>query len=562
MNDLEEYIRQSREQGYTDDQIHEMLVTNGWPEEEVAPFFAQAGSSVPSAEQASTEPISEIVPPQQSETVTPPEPIEAQVLPPAGDIPSEESVVADTPSPKPPFQPLLTPQRLIMIAGGIFFFVLLVGVVAALALRGRGIPSTGTPPVAQATPSATLAPTEAAGATDSDTASSAAGLATVVYTRTKTATGSAYLAYTFDLQTRKAREVTKDLFGSREGIIRLCQWSPDGTRLPVLAYDTPKTKAVIWDIISGESKPKEVADITKDPRFGEIATGFGSKCRWVNNTDLLLTSRLDANSPVNEALRLASDGAILEATDSAETDRFRFPNMILARGPEEENSSVTQYSVDINGRTYIISPSEFPIGEATAGFLTMQVEFVGNDEVSATGSAELKAYLNDYQKEATAPGNALSPSELEELQKQGALKIPLYTLITYPASLRQLYPASPFWAFVDAIPHPDGKRVITQEFQLASQVQDTVPIRFFLFDPEAGTKKLIAEQSARYTAGVYTPAKSYLVTPDGKWLVTARYDTKTQIVAYSVETGETVVVCDSNCRAFEVYDPTMPIHEE
>ncbi|MCX7997297.1 MAG: hypothetical protein N2691_06135 [Patescibacteria group bacterium] len=530
MDELSTMIEGMRAQGYSDDQIRQTLLATGWSQEEIELILPSLPSSASPPEQVQSPtpvPPPAPTPPARTETpATPPQPSHDEVPQP---LEATESYI---PEGLPPARSG-PPVKIIALLGGGFLVIFLV-VAAVLFAVVRRSPAPGAKE--SPGPTATSAPVASEPVATSS--------ALVLYTRTDSASSSAYFAFAFDLTTGKRENLTERLLGSRDGIVRLCRFSPDGAQMPILSYDSAFTTATISAFFTDTLRLEPRSDITARRDRNVLATRYGSTCRWLDESRVLIgrDQVSTGGATLEKRIILEADNTITEETASPEADiatTYNFGAVVYVVPSTRGVATPKARRIESRTAAVTLEDDEFPLGQLGEVFYTIARRGVTS---SATlDQADSTAETNTY---AIIPytGNALAKGD----------EIP--------------YEPDSGYRVIAAVPHPDGKRIVIREDD-ASTEESLVPSQYIVFDPATGYRTPVTRLTA-FSTTPFGPSIPFRVTGEGRWIVSPFYkraadgrSNEVSVRAWNIETGKETIVCERFCRAYEAFMPGQSYEE-
>jgi hypothetical protein len=573
MEDISGFIATMRQQGYTDDQIRQTLMQGGWSEEDIAEYLpAGSDSGEPPVSSAPVETA-------PAPSVTLPVPQDVPTGEPAAPVPVVDP--SEVPQPLSPLEETThpveahsgPPVKLLaaMVIGGLAIFLVVIGGAFALIRRpaapvqptDRQAEAKITPPPSETVPAATAS-------------------ALVVYTQTDTATGSAYMAYAYDLNSGKRQDLTEPVLNGTSGIIRLCRFSPDGTRLPVFGVDSRFRSATVSAFITASGEVQPVKDLTGSKDLPLVAASFGSQCRWLDGETLMVASERQGapDSRVNRRI-LYKGGVLQEATASGEIARYRFGDVTYTESRIQTAVTLPD-AISAGGNTIALDSDEHPIGRIGQSLVTLRrvvretydPKLIEDLEArAATDSAAAASLAAMLQTELDSLSDAMSDASARARIRDQVENRTVYSFTQYDtqsglARVKEtVYPQTENFEVVAASVHPDGTRIIVREDDITGD-RNYWQGAYFLFDPATGKKSPLGDISVTLAPANITAEVPFKVTEDGVWLVSPEYtrsaDSKfldVSIVAINMETKKKVTICERYCRAYQVNTPGRPVEE-
>lgn len=375
--------------------------------------------------------------------------------------------------------------------------------------------------------------------------------AVVAFSKYHDASSSALVLY--DITQKREISIDAPLADERDGLVALGPWSPDGRHLPLLIIrDSNLPNSLYWyDTL--DSRARQIVDARDKPDLISAVTSFNYLSRWLQNDILVFNLRASPEENTDVLVLVSSSGEVSSVSRPSKLIHGnRHLEITVPLAIEGSSPSAAARQLKYEGKE---TPFEFK-GEVI-GIINGTLVSLESPQIP-----ELRQ-LNENKSLTALLNQAADESEAEELlelalRPTGDWYLHFYQVVD-GKHINSLSLTDDSWLTIQAQVRPQRGTVIIhqQDGQLPP-----FTTRYIEIDVNKLDKKRIVAEGPGEVSEERTFGNSFYVTADGDWLIgyvptedPQTYPLGKTIIAWQIDRGEKLVLCEDACDQIRVYNP-------
>lgn len=373
----------------------------------------------------------------------------------------------------------------------------------------------------------------------------------VAFSKYNDASSSALLLY--DIIQKRKIPVTVPLAAERDGLVALGPWSPDGKYLPILIIRGSNFPNPLYWYDTLDGLARLIVDARSKPDLLSGVASFNYLSRWLQNDIMVFNLRASPEENSDELVLVSSSG---------EVSRVSRPSKLI-HGNRHLDISVPLATVG-SSPSAVARKIKFNGKEITFDF-TGEIIGIVNETLVTLESPHIPELdqLNENKSLTTSLNRAADESEAEELLEQalrptGDWYLHIYKLVD-GSLINSISLTDDRWLTIQAQIRPQRGTVIIhqQDGQLPP-----FTTRYIEIDVNKLDKKRIVAEGPGELSEERIFGNSFYLTADGDWLISyapaedlQAYPLGKTIIAWRIDTGEKLILCEDACDQIRVYNP-------
>lgn len=360
----------------------------------------------------------------------------------------------------------------------------------------------------------------------------------------------------YDFSTKSSTNLTSSVIIEKDAESSIGPWSPDGKYLPIQFHrslmDNKPLPFYFYDLKNNKGI-KLFDNVEAEPQLKNLDLSFWYSSNWLTNTTLIYSSKTE-NTKDKKIITVNDQGIIEEKTRPNETvmqnDRLK---VIYSYNPPPPKIEIEKVYVDNKELSFkpqytiidVIDNMLITLEETQKEAMISQFDEKGNFADPVLQKTLESAKTEEEQKKII---NSL-------FQPKGNSNLHLYDINT--GNITSSIPLTENeWITTEALIRPKKDTVIVLQ---RNTLLPDFTARYLEVNPKTLAKTVISEEE-----GTTSEVGIFAVTSDGNWIIghqpskekIENYpDLGKKISAWNIETKEKIVLCESNCYSFKVYNP-------